>query len=125
MIWLLKIFKKIIQLYERNQFDRLVKMVQFVRVKLETRLAQEGLLARLTARVKSSESLRKKLEKWSEDPKKAARLEGDGELVLRNVSDLAAARVMAYTEADRGTVCGLVQECFSSPSEYEKNLMSK
>ena len=45
---------------------------------------------------------------------------GDSELALRNVSDLAAARVMAYTEADRLTVCDLVQECFSSPSEYNK-----
>ena len=114
-----KLITEIVQHYERNQFDRLVKLVQFITRKLESKLAEEGTLARVSARVKSSDSLYKKLEKWASDPKKAKRLKGDYESVLRRVNDLAAARVMAYTEADRDIVSRLVQKTFASPKEYK------
>lgn len=115
-----KKINEVVEFFESKEIDRLVKMVRLVTVRLEQELSAIGILARVSSRVKSSSSLRGKLQKWAEDPEKAERIAGDPEAVLARVSDLAAARVMTYTEKDRDAVAEVVQSVFRSPSGYTK-----
>tara|TARA_R110000803_G_scaffold19786_1_gene51468 strand:+ start:3316 stop:4434 length:1119 start_codon:yes stop_codon:yes gene_type:complete len=109
---------KVIDFFESKEIDRLGKMVRFVTEKIENDLTKKGILARVSSRVKSSQSLRVKLQKWSRNPEKVTQLDGDPEHVLAKVSDLAAARIMTYTEQDRDAVAQAIKERFSSPEDY-------
>jgi ppGpp synthetase/RelA/SpoT-type nucleotidyltranferase len=111
---------EVVEFFESKEIDRLVKMIRLVTVRMEQELLDVGILARVSSRVKSSSSLRGKLQKWAEDPEKADRITGDPETVLARVSDLAAARVMTYTEKDRDAVAEIAQSIFRSPPGYNK-----
>ena len=91
-------------------------MTRFVAAKIETALKQQGILARVASRVKRADSLRAKLIKWANDDD--IRIKGTVSEILASVSDLAAARVMTYTEQDRAKVEEVIRELFDSPSEY-------
>ena len=106
--------EEIVEQFE-SQVDRLIKLIRFVTVKMEQELIKEGILARVSARVKSSDSLRSKLRNWADDPNKVNRLNGSSNEVLSMVSDLAAARVMTYTENDRDAVVQIAQRVFRGP----------
>lgn len=112
---------EVVEFYEQKEVDRLVKMTRFVTHQIEVALRKKQILARVAARVKSPGSLKTKLQKWSTDKNKdkLQRLNGTPTEVLNSVSDLAAARVMTYTEQDRTTVAELVQELFDSPAEFD------
>lgn len=116
-----EIIEKVVDFFESKELDRLVKMVRFVTTKLEEDLAERAILARVSSRVKSSHSLRGKLEKWAGDPNKAINLLGSPQEVLNRVSDLAAARVMTYTENDREAVSEMAKFSFSSPGSYRNS----
>lgn len=111
--------EKTIEFFESKEVDRLGKMIRFVTSQLEDALVSRGILARVSSRVKSSQSLRGKLLKWADSPEKAANLLSDPQDVLNRVTDLAAARVMTYTEKDRDAVSEIAQEVFSSPDGYQ------
>ncbi|WP_246059238.1 GTP pyrophosphokinase [Shimia litoralis] len=109
---------KTIQFFESKEVDRLEKLVRFVTTKLEKSLAEHQILARVSSRVKSSQSLRGKLIKWVGTDKEAD-LQLEPQEILHKVNDLAAARVMTYTEKDRDAVAELVQEVFGCPGGFE------
>lgn len=106
-----------IKFFESKEADRLEKLVRFVTTKLEEALIERQILARVSSRVKSSQSLRGKLTKWAKTPGKEHNLQLEPQEILHKVSDLAAARVTTYTEKDRDAVAELVQEIFVSPME--------
>jgi ppGpp synthetase/RelA/SpoT-type nucleotidyltranferase len=107
-----------IKFFESKEVDRLEKLVRFVTIKLEKALAEHQILARVSSRVKSSQSLRKKLEKWANLPEKEANLNLESQEILQKMNDLAAARVLTYTEKDRDAVAELVQEIFACPGGF-------
>ena len=106
--------ESIVDYYSRNFPDRLEKLIRAITAKIEAGLAKDGIPARVSARVKTPESLRGKLEKWQRDPAKQDRI-GNEEGTLRHISDLAAVRVMTYTESHRARVVDLIQSFFQSP----------
>lgn len=108
-----------IQFFESKEVDRLEKLIRFVTTKLENALAERQILARVSSRVKSSQSLRAKLLKWAGTSEKEPNLHLEPQQILYKVNDLAAARVMTYTEKDRDAVAELVQEIFSCPGGFE------
>ena len=108
-----------IQFFESKEVDRLEKLVRFVTTTLEKSLVEHQILARVSSRVKSSQSLRGKLEKWAGTPEQALNLDLDPQEILHKVNDLAAARVMTYTEKDRDAVAELVAEIFACPGGFE------
>lgn len=110
--------KSVLEFFESKEVDRLEKLVRFVTTKLEKALAERQILARVSSRVKSSQSLRGKLTKWIGTEKELV-LEFDPQEILHKVNDLAAARVMTYTEKDRDAVAELVQEIFASPGGFD------
>lgn len=103
-----------VEFFKRNSPDRLGKLIRAVTEKIEAALLGEAIPARVASRIKSPGSLREKLIKWSQDPKKQDRI-SEPEKTLEFVSDLAAVRVMTYTESDRERVTNLVSKLFSSP----------
>lgn len=107
-----------IQFFESKEVDRLEKLVRFVTTKLERALAERQILARVSSRVKSSQSLRGKLTKWAGTDKEPD-LQLEPQEILHKVNDLAAARVMTYTEKDRDAVAELVDEIFTCPGGFE------
>ncbi len=111
--------KETVQFFESKEVDRLEKLLRFVTTKLEKALAEHQILARVSSRVKSSQSLRGKLEKWVGTPEKKPYLNLGPQEILHKVNDLAAARVMTYTEKDRDAVAELVQEIFACPGGFE------
>ncbi|AGI73889.1 hypothetical protein OA238_c39500 [Octadecabacter arcticus 238] len=108
-----------VKFFESKEVDRLEKLVRFVTTKLEKALAEHQILARVSSRVKSSQSLRGKLDKWAETPDKEPELHLEPQEILHKVNDLAAARVMTYTEKDRDAVAELVRENFACPGGFE------
>lgn len=106
--------ESIVDYYSRNFPDRLGKLIRAIATKIEAGLARDGIPARVASRVKTPESLRGKLEKWQSDPSKQDRI-GGAEDTLRRISDLAAVRVMTYTESDRVRVVDLIESFFQSP----------
>jgi len=106
--------ENIVGYYSRNFPDRLGKLIRAITTKIEAGLAKGEIPARVSARVKTPESLRGKLEKWQRDPSKQDRI-GGAEDTLRQISDLAAVRVMTYTESDRVRVVDLIESFFQSP----------
>lgn len=108
-----------ISFFESKEVDRLEKLVRFVTRKLEKSLAEHQILARVSSRVKSSQSLQSKLEKWADTADKKANLDLEPQAILQRVNDLAAARVMTYTEKDRDAVAELVQEIFACPGGFK------
>ena len=107
-----------IQFFESKEADRLEKLVRFVTAKLEKTLVEHQILARVSSRVKSSQSLRAKLMKWPGTDREPD-LHLEPQEILRKVNDLAAARVMTYTEKDRDAVAELVEEIFVCPGGFE------
>lgn len=105
---------EIVEYYSRNFPDRLGKLIRVITTKIEAGLARDGIPARVASRVKTPESLRGKLEKWQSDPSKQDRI-GGAEETLRRISDLAAVRVMTYTESDRARVVNIIGSFFQSP----------
>ena len=105
---------EIVEYYSRNFPDRLGKLIRVITTKIEAGLARDGIPARVASRVKTPESLRGKLEKWQSDPSKKDRI-GGAEETLRRISDLAAVRVMTYTESDRARVVSIIGSFFQSP----------
>jgi len=104
--------------------DRMTKFIRVVVEKLEMQLRQEGIMARVSARVKSRDSLKLKLQKWLTDEQKRDRIRTKQD-VFAEVGDLAAVRVMTYVERDREKVTRIVRSLFSSPPDkadfdYEK-----
>lgn len=108
-----------IQFFESKEVDRLEKLVRFVTNKLEKSLAEHQILARVSSRVKSSQSLRGKLDKWAGPSGKIPYLHLEPQEILHKINDLAAARVMTYTEKDRDAVAELVHEIFACPGGFE------
>jgi ppGpp synthetase/RelA/SpoT-type nucleotidyltranferase len=108
-----------IKFFESKEVDRLEKLVRFVTAKLESALAEHQILARVSSRVKSSQSLRGKLNKWGKTSDKEQNLHLEPQEILHKVSDLAAARVTTYTEKDRDAVAELVQDIFACPGGFE------
>lgn len=111
---------EVLEFFESKEVDRLVKMIRLVTVRMEQELNEVEILARVSSRVKSTSSLRGKLQKWADDPEKVERLIGDPEQILARVSDLAAARVMTYTENDRDVVAEIAQRVFRSPPGFQR-----
>jgi ppGpp synthetase/RelA/SpoT-type nucleotidyltranferase len=103
-----------ISFYKMNTMFRLTKLIQIVTEQLEDELAKNGIPARVAARVKKPASLRDKIWKWRDDPAKKEKFSYP-EAILRNIGDLAAVRVMTYTENDRPKVADLVKKIFKSP----------
>ncbi|MBY3381688.1 GTP pyrophosphokinase [Rhizobium laguerreae] len=98
-----------------NSHDRMTKLVLFVVAQFERELKKRNIMARVTGRAKSIESLKGKLDKWSSDRKRCARFRARSD-VFSCVSDLAGVRVMTYTERDREVVQQLIGELFASPA---------
>ena len=107
-----------IQFFESKEVDRLEKLIRFITTKLEKALSERQILARVSSRVKSSQSLRGKLIKWAGTDKELD-LQLEPQEILHKVSDLAAVRVMTYTEKDRNAVAELIQEIFTCPGGFE------
>lgn len=105
---------KIVQFYRMNTMFRLNEFVQIITERLEAELSNNGIPARVAARVKKPGSLRDKLL----DPKRKVRISSP-EATLREVSDLAAVRVMTYTERDRPKVTNLVKKIFKNPENIK------
>lgn len=117
--------KKCIEDYNEAT-DRLTKLVRTVVSKLERRLAEEGILAKVSGRVKSTASFTKKLEKWSTDSDKAKQVKSAKRGVFDIVGDLAAVRVMTYVEKDRDRVVKLISdERLFCSRESKKNFESE
>lgn len=105
---------EIIDEYESSWYDRLTKFVRLATEKLEQGIAEREIKARVSSRVKNPGSLRKKLESWLSTSAKASRIK-DPRSTLEQVNDLAALRVMTYTEHGRAEVVELIKAIFRSP----------
>jgi len=106
-----------------NGRAKLEKMVPLVVEKLENALAEEGILAKVSGRVKTKNSLRGKLRGWAADKDRAERLSDDQD-VFHTAGDLAAVRVMTYMETDRDRVTRLIPELFANAahlSDFDKD----
>lgn len=106
--------EQIIQFYRNNTMFRLEKIIPIIVESLENQLKRNSIPARVAARVKKPASLRDKLIKWAECPKNKVRITSP-EATLQEMSDLAAVRVMTYTESDRSRVFDLVTKIFKNP----------
>lgn len=92
--------------------DRLAKLVRVATTTLERELQKQGILCRVSGRVKSPDSLKSKLEKYALNPKKAKRLKSPTD-VFSEIGDLAAIRVMTYLEVDRAKVAEIAKRFFA------------
>ncbi len=92
--------------------DRLYKLLTITTEKLEAALKRHKIMARVSGRVKSRDSLEKKLTKWSTDETKRALFTSKHD-VFKLVGDLAAVRVMTYVEQDRERVAAIAREIFT------------
>ena len=97
--------------------DRLAEFVHIVTNQLEKDLKKEGILSRVSGRIKNPESLRVKLEKYMTSPKKAKRIKSAQDL-LAAIGDLAAVRVMTYMESDRPRVAEIVRKAFAHRPDH-------
>lgn len=113
-----KIVEKCTTSYHKET-DRFIKLMRAVVELLEAELKKQGILARVSGRVKTRDSLRTKLEKWVENPKKLSKLKKENG-VFTTVGDLAAVRVMTYVESDRKKVVKIAKEIFTH-REGQKN----
>ena len=94
--------------------DRLAKFLRVVVEKLEGELGDRKINAKVSGRIKTHASLKKKLEIWSSDPVKQKRLK-KASTVFTVVGDLVGVRVMTYVEEDRKVVKELIEEIFAHP----------
>ncbi|WP_292671020.1 RelA/SpoT domain-containing protein [Mesorhizobium sp.] len=92
--------------------DRLAKLVRVIVERLESELRRHQILARVSGRVKTRDSVSMKLDKWSRNVTKSS-LFGSKHDVFSLVGDLAAVRVMTYVEQDRERVSGIAKEIFA------------
>ncbi len=92
--------------------DRMSKLLLITIEKLESELKRHQIMARVSGRVKSKDSLARKLEKWSNDEKKSALFKSKHD-VFGIVGDLAAVRVMTYVEQDRERVATIARDIFT------------
>ena len=110
--------EKIVQFYRNNTRFRLEKLIPIIVECLEGELQRNKIPARVAARVKNPASVRGKLIKWSESSKNKRRVTSP-EATLLEMGDLAAVRVMTYTESDRSRVYDLVTKIFECPDGLE------
>ena len=106
---------EIVQFYMHNTMFRLEKLIPIITECLEVELKRNGIPARVTARVKKPASVQGKLIKWTESSSKNKGRVTSPEATLLEMSDLAAVRVMTYTESDRSRVYDLVIKKFKNP----------
>jgi ppGpp synthetase/RelA/SpoT-type nucleotidyltranferase len=106
-----KMITQCVEEYHRSR-DRLEKMVRLIVEELERNLSESGIRARVAGRVKSPDSLERKLEKWLANGNKSGLFKSK-EDIFEIVGDLAAVRVMTYVERDRERVEQLVKRIFS------------
>ena len=106
---------EIVQFYMHNTMFRLEKLIPIITECLEVELKRNGIPARVTARVKKPASVQGKLIKWTESSSKNKGRVTSPEATLLEMSDLAAVRVMTYTESDRSKVYDLVTKKFKNP----------
>jgi ppGpp synthetase/RelA/SpoT-type nucleotidyltranferase len=106
---------EIVQFYMHNTMFRLEKLIPIITECLEVELKRNGIPARVTARVKKPASVQGKLIKWTETSSKNKGRVTSPEATLLEMSDLAAVRVMTYTESDRSKVYDLVTKKFKNP----------
>ena len=106
---------EIVQFYMHNTMFRLEKLIPIITECLEVELKRNGIPARVTARVKKPASVQGKLIKWTETSSKNKGRVTSPEATLLEMSDLAAVRVMTYTESDRSRVYDLVIKKFKNP----------
>ena len=106
---------EIVQFYMHNTMFRLEKLIPIITECLEVELKRNGIPARVTARVKKPASVQGKLIKWTESSSKNKGRVTSPEATLLEMSDLAAVRVMTYTESDRSRVYDLVTKKFKNP----------
>jgi ppGpp synthetase/RelA/SpoT-type nucleotidyltranferase len=91
---------------------RLEALVRFITEQLEKDMKAEGILCRVSGRVKNRESLREKLRKNALKPKRKDRVNKSLE-VFEKITDLAAVRVMTYREGDRKRVAEIIRNSFA------------
>jgi ppGpp synthetase/RelA/SpoT-type nucleotidyltranferase len=103
-----------VEFFSKTSSDRLAKLIRVVTEKLEKNLFDIEVPARVAARVKNPASLRDKLLRWAKNPKKQNQI-GEEQYTLNHVGDLAAVRVMTYTERDRRKVANMVTKVFQTP----------
>lgn len=108
--------EEIVQFYEKNTKFRLEKLIPIVVDCLEFNLVKNNIPARVAARVKKPASVKGKLLKWTESSKNRRRITSP-EATLLEMGDLAAVRVMTYTESDRSKVHDLVTKIFKCPDD--------
>ena len=106
---------EIVQFYMHNTMFRLEKLIPIITECLEVELKRNGIPARVTARVKKPASVQGKLIKWTESSSKNKGRVTSPEATLLEMSDLAAVRVMTYTESDRSRVYDLVTKKIKNP----------
>lgn len=92
--------------------DRMYKLLLITTEKLGAELKRHRIMARVSGRVKSRDSLARKLAKWSEDDTKKTLFTSKHD-VFSVVGDLAAIRVMTYVEQDRERVASIAREIFT------------
>ncbi|PDS29259.1 RelA/SpoT domain-containing protein [Rhizobium phaseoli] len=92
--------------------DRMYKLLLIATEKLETELKRHKIMARVSGRVKTRDSLARKLAKWSGDETKKSLFTSKHD-VFSVVGDLAAIRVMTYVEQDRERVASIAREIFT------------
>ena len=107
--------EEIVQFYRNNTRFRLEKLIPIIVECLEDELQRNTIPARVAARVKKPASLRAKLLKWIDPSSKNKERVTSPEATLLELSDLAAVRVMTYTERDRSKVYDLVTKIFKNP----------
>jgi len=106
--------EEIVQFYSNNTKFRLERLIPIIVECLEDALEKNSIPARVGARVKKPSSVRGKLIKWTESSKNKGRVTSP-EATLNEMGDLAAVRVMTYTESDRSRVYDLVTKIFECP----------
>ncbi|MDA9265250.1 RelA/SpoT domain-containing protein [bacterium] len=119
---------QIVQFYKNNTMFRLRRIVPIITERLEIELERNGIPARVAARVKKPASLRGKLIKWAKPSSEKKGRVTTPEATLLELSDLAAVRVMTYTESDRSRVHDLVTKIFKSPDNlknFETEILEK
>jgi hypothetical protein len=112
---------QIVQFYKTNTIFRLQKIIPIITERLEAELEKNGIPARVAARVKKPASLRGKLLKWAEPSSGKKERLSSPEATLLGLSDLAAVRVMTYTESDRSKVYDLATKIFKNPDNLKMN----
>ena len=95
-----------------KSIDRMYKLLLITTEKLEAELKRHKIMARVSGRLKTRDTLARKLAKWSKDETKSNLFKSKHD-VFAIVGDLAAVRVMTYVEQDRERVAAIAREIFT------------